>query len=213
MRMSQIIATYPSMSTTVAKLMMQRPKRNHTPQVLYIWGKTGTGKTTAVDRVVHLVRELYNVDYYYKVGGLSKYFDGYDNQEIVIIDDPVKPQAQVNQDDVQMLKRVLSTGDTIVEVKFGNMVFDAYLVIITANLDPNELANACGIDCREAIFRRLTDTCGAINTDRLQDCRDRLPELLLRYIFRIMTHYKLGKYNDTDLDCYFSVKFCLQSKL
>ena len=160
-RKSQIIAQYPVMARTVEQLMWLWPIRDHTPQLLYLWGQTGIGKTTAINTVLKTIRHHYNIDYYFKPGGLSKYFDGYNNEPIVVNDDPIPPNIKVDGDDIQMLKRVISTGDTIVEVKYGSVVFDTYLLIITANTDPRQLAERCGLECREAIFRRFIDTCGA----------------------------------------------------
>lgn len=59
------------------------------------------------------------------MGGLSKFFDGYDNQPITWIDDLVSPSCFRTGDEepVQRFKTVISTGEVLVEVKHGSMVF------------------------------------------------------------------------------------------
>jgi len=56
-----------------------------------LWGPTGVGKTSMVFRVLKALQKADVVDYYSKGGGLKKFWDGYDNQPIAWIDDPVSP--------------------------------------------------------------------------------------------------------------------------
>ena len=88
--------------------------------------------STSVSKVLNTIRKLYpTVDYYAKMGGLSKYFDGYDNQPITWIDDPVSPAVCRTGDEepVQRFKTVISTGEVLVEVKHGSMVFDSTVLL------------------------------------------------------------------------------------
>lgn len=69
--------------------------------------------------VLNTVRRLYpKVDYYSKMGGLSKFFDAYDNQPICWIDDPVSPSVLRigDEEPVQRSKTVISIGEVLVEV-------------------------------------------------------------------------------------------------
>lgn len=160
-RMSEILLEFPSMYTTIAKLMLQRPRRVLKTNVLYLWGPTGAGKTTMVYRVLSALAQRNICDYYSKGGGLRKFWDGYDNQPISWIDDPVSPEPGIETDSIQQLKNVMSIGDCIVEIKYGSLVFDSALLIITSNIHPVALANSCGDENRAPIYRRLTDSCGA----------------------------------------------------
>lgn len=160
-RMSEIVALYSSMHTTVAKLMQYRPRRQEQTQLLYLWGPSGIGKTTMVYRVLKTIQEMGLCDYFSKGGGLKKYWDGYDNQPITWIDDPVAPDSNKDSESVQQLKNVISTGDCIVEIKYGTMVFDSSILIITSNMSPQNLAVNCGEENYQAIYRRLNDTCGS----------------------------------------------------
>lgn len=167
--MSEILVEFPAMYSTIAKLMLQRPRRVLKTNVLYLWGPTGAGKTTMVYRVLSALAQRNMCDYYSKGGGLRKFWDGYDNQPIAWIDDPVTPDIGVESDSIQQLKNVMSIGDCIIEIKYGSLVFDSALLIITSNIHPTHLANACGDENRAPIFRRLTDTCGAHYISRAND--------------------------------------------
>ena len=62
---------------------------------------------------------------------------------------------------MQQLKNVMSVGDCLVEVKYGSMVFDSNLLIITSNIHQMLLGTASGEENHDPIYRRLTDSCGA----------------------------------------------------
>lgn len=104
------------------------------------------------------------------VGDLSRFWDGYDNQPLVWIDNPVSPSVLRTGDEepLQCLKTIISTREILVEVKHRSMVFDSNLIIISCNIHPNELATTCGEENRATMFQRFTDTYGAhyIGTQR-----------------------------------------------
>ena len=127
-------------------------------------------------RILNAIQKCYpKVDYHCKLGGLDKW-DGYNNQPLVYIalvynDDPICMDNKYNSEAVQRLKNIMSHGDVQVGIKGGCMVFDSSLIIITSNLDPRDLAQSCGIDNFQAIFRRLTDTCSAHQVQTRDDCK------------------------------------------
>ena len=122
---------------------------------LYIWGPTGVGKTTGLKRVLNFMRDQFDITYYFKLGGLSKFFNGYQFDDIIVIDDPVEPTNESNEQ-VQMFKSLINEHERFIEIKGSSMPLDSKLVIITANISPQSMANACGPTCRDAIYRRLT---------------------------------------------------------
>ena len=124
-RMSVIVPQHPTQYNVVAKMMQYRLRRIIKTKILYLYGPTGVGKTTMIWRCLSTLQNLGIVDYFSKGGGLKRFWDGYDNQPICWIDDPVSPQPQRNNEDVQQLKNVMSTGDCLVEIKYGSMVFDS----------------------------------------------------------------------------------------
>ena len=126
-RCSEICRKYPQLLQHVYKLARFRPQREFRTDLIYYYGPPGTSKNTTVSKTLNTIRKLYpQADYYAKMGGLSKYFDGYDNQPVCWIDDPVSPAVCRTGDEepVQRFKTVISTGEVLVEVKHGSMVFD-----------------------------------------------------------------------------------------
>ena len=173
----------------IYKLARFRPQRTHRTDLVYYHGPPGTGKTTAISRVLNTIRKMYpEVDYYAKMGGISKFYDGYDNQPICWIDDPVSPSCFRTGDEepVQRLKTVISYGETLIEVKHGSMVFDSSLIIISTNIDPEMMSKACGLDNEVAMYRRFTDTCGAHEIPDSTTARNKLIEHLVKVIARNM---------------------------
>lgn len=112
------------------------------------------------NRIVHLQVCDPQLDTYWKISGFTKYWDGYDNQPVVFIDDPVMPDIKVSKDDVQGLKMVLSNGPCPVEIKYGAMQFDSKLA---TNQASDVIAYRSGGDNSEAIRRHMVDTVGSYN--------------------------------------------------
>ena len=104
------------------------------------------------------------------MGGLSKFWDGYDNQPICLVDDPVSLSVYRTRDEepIQRLKTIISTGEVLVEVKHGSMVFDSSLIIISSNIRPDDMARTSGEDNMDAMYRRFTDTCGVTPKSKLE---------------------------------------------
>lgn len=119
------------------------------------------------------------LDFYCKMGGLTRFWDGYDNQMISWIDDPI---AQNDPESIQCLKNIISTGHSLCEVKFGTMVFDSRLIIITTNDDPVTMSNVGNDDMRAAFQRRFSDTCGSFYILSNEQARENLPRLVANCI-------------------------------
>lgn len=183
----------PTMIPHISKLMCQRPPRRHETRCLHVWGPPGTGKTSTVTRVMRSIDQLYGLSTYNKVGGFAKYWDGYDNNEFIIIDDPAPFDMRCHPDEVALFKNVVSSEETIVEVKFGSRQFDSYLVIVLSNMSSCELADSAGLICRDAVMDRLTGSRAASH----QECkvstpyqaREKLPTYLIKVVARIVHHY------------------------
>jgi hypothetical protein len=95
------------------------------------------------------------LSFYSKLGGLSKWWDGYDNDPIVIIDDPGIFDPQRREEEIVYFKNIISTGAMEVEVKCGSMQFDSQLVIMSANFDPSVFYRSAGIFHQDSIQDRL----------------------------------------------------------
>ena len=190
-RCSTICLDFPQLLPQIYKLARFRPQRTHRTDLVYYYGPPGTGKTTAISRVLNTIRKLYpEVDYYAKMGGISKFYDGYNNQPITWIDDPVSSSCFRTGDEepVQHLKTVISYGETLIEVKHGSMVFDSSLIVISTNIDPESMAKACGIDNECAMYRKFTDTAGAHEIPESATAHNKLIEHLTKVIARNMHH-------------------------
>ena len=74
-------------------------------------------------------------------------------------------------DSIQQLKNIFSTGNCQIEVKFGTMVFDSPIVIITSNASARQIALSTG-EAAEPIYRRLTDTCGSYRLEDMEQLDD-----------------------------------------
>ena len=87
---------------------------------------------------------------------MTKYFDGYDNQPIVWMDDPCPVENRTHETATIFKNVVGSTGPCQVEIKFGAMQFDSHLIIITTNVPPDAMAESFGNYSNEAMMRRFT---------------------------------------------------------
>ena len=120
----------------------------------WIWGPAGIGKSTKA--------RTYGSPTYSK--GINKWWDGYKNEPVVIIEDIPPEKAQIL---VDHLKTWLDRFVLTVEVKTSTMTISPkdYKLIITSNYSPEQCF--CEPDL-SAIRRRLT----VIHMDQMAD-RDR----------------------------------------
>lgn len=165
---NELVDEYPTCTRIVDQFMLRRPHRTERTDILYIYGPSGVGKTTCVYSLLETLKKELGIEFYCKFGGLARFWDGYDNQDIVWIDDP----TLVNENDksaVSEFKNVMSTGHVYVEVKHSTMVFDSKLIIITSNVSPHNMAMSCGSENAAAMERRFTDTCGSYFVQNLED--------------------------------------------
>lgn len=76
-------------------------------------------KTTTIHRLLEVIRSMHSELEYYMKKSLSKYWDGYDNQPIVRIDDSIPPETTISQEQGSAPKLVILTGPAFVEVKYA----------------------------------------------------------------------------------------------
>lgn len=175
-----LLADFPSQHKVIKDLMELHPIEHEYTDCVYIFGGTGAGKTTTVKRVLEYFENNWGITSYAKMGGLSKFYDGYNWQDIILIDDPIAPDAKQNADQIQAFKTLINEHKRIIEIKGGSMPMDSGLIIITANITPYQMSMACGVDCQEAVFRRLTKSPGAFFMKRSD--RDKMTRLLIDII-------------------------------
>lgn len=92
----------------------------------YIYGGTGVGKTTNLKRVLNYFEHEYEITHYYKIAGLSKFFNGYNFDDVVVIDDPIEPDS-TQRDEVQMFKSIINEHQRQIEIKGSSMPWDTKL--------------------------------------------------------------------------------------
>jgi len=114
-------------------------------RTIYVfWGKTGTGKSRRAWEEAGL--QAYPKD------PRTKFWDGYRNQENVVIDEF---RGGI---DIAHILRWFDRYPVIVEVKGSSVVLSAKTIWITSNLDPNYWYPELDGETRSALLRRLNIT-------------------------------------------------------
>lgn len=102
-----------------------QPQRDFKPEVYWVWGPTGTGKTRAV---VQIEPDLW-------ISGKNlQWWDGYENQEAVLLDDFRKDFCTFHE-----LLRILDRYPYRVAVKGGFRELNSKRIYITSCYPPNEV--------------------------------------------------------------------------
>lgn len=122
-------------------LCYNETERDWKPEVIWIWGKTGTGKSK-------LARELTGDDTYTK-NTANKWWDGYDSHENIIIDD-----FRCSWWDLTYMLALIDRYAMRVEVKGGTRQILAKKIIITSAFAPNECYRGTG-EAIEQLLRRV----------------------------------------------------------
>lgn len=135
--------------------MNRAPKEYKKKIVVWFHGNTGEGKTKTA---LEIAKQYYNNNYWMSSDSL-KWFDGYTNQRVAIIDDFRKGMLS----DWSFLLRLLDGYNLLVQVKGGFTTWSPELIIITSPATPHEAfswVNKEGEekewDKQEQLTRRLT---------------------------------------------------------
>ena len=135
------------------------------------------------------------------MGGLRKYWDGYDNQPIVVIDDPGLFDPMNKGDDVHAFKSIISAEEHLVEIKFGSMQFDSHLVIIITNYDAGMLANSAGLENQDAVMDRLVGSRSIIRSALYIPNKDSARIFLVQALCKILRKLCSARFHyDLDID-------------
>lgn len=132
-------ATAQQQRAAMAYLAYCEDERDFKPEVTWIWGPTGSGKTRRV-------REECPEDLYIK--GSTKWWDGYDKHEYVLLDDFRRGQILFPD-----LLRLLDRYPYRCEVKGGFRQMLAKRIYITAPVGPREMYAGCEEDIEQLIRR------------------------------------------------------------
>jgi uncharacterized protein YodC (DUF2158 family) len=128
--------------------------KREAPLVIWFYGKTGTGKTR---KTIEIAEEL-NLKTWMSSDSL-KWFDGYCNQELAIIDD-LRKEILPNW---AFLLRLLDRYALIVQIKGGFTRWNPKIIIITSPVEPHECfswfnrqGEQQAWDSEDQLLRRLT---------------------------------------------------------
>lgn len=192
-KFSTLVDRFPTMVAAIKRLMGNRPARRHLTRCLYVWGPTKVGKSTAIKRVLNSVQELYGYSWHAKMLGFYEKWEGYDNQDFVMIDDPGLFDARYRNKEIVDFNNVIGPDAYTCDVKFGNFQFDSRLVIITANMSPGEMADSAGRVHRDAVLDRLAGTRAyrerAVEVPDSHYAREILPRYIAKCLCKIVKHY------------------------
>lgn len=176
-----------------------RPQRSKMPRIFWYWGSTGTGKTRLALKVARaLLRNVDGADpndIWISSGGL-RWFDGYDGQLAVVLDDFRAKSLQGVTGGFSFLLRLLDRYPMSVEFKGGFVSFTPHFIFITCPHPPEVCFQKRMEHVPEDIkqlTRRIDDSDGVI-------CEFNEPELVSpagRVARRDFVHFQLyGHYPD-----------------
>lgn len=114
------------------KLIKDKPRNPDNPiNVTYIWGEPGTGKSRKMYEMVKGKK-------YYAWECSTKWWDGYDGEEYILIDDFDDKRLGV---DFRYMLRLLDRYPMNIEIKGGTTHMRGTNFILTSNKDPDLLFN------------------------------------------------------------------------
>lgn len=110
-------------------------KKNWKPAVFWLYGNTGTGKTSACFRLINECHIDANEELWLSSATGLKWFDGYESQAIGVLDD-------LRRGDLIGWKQILRITDRYpctVEIKGSHVAWCPFVIIITAPVIPEEM--------------------------------------------------------------------------
>jgi hypothetical protein len=129
----------------IAKCYLEynEPARSWLPEVTWIWGESGLGKST-------LAKSMMPTDVYIK-NTASKWFCGYDGHENVILDDFRDSWWCITD-----MLSLLDSSERRVEVKNSSRQFLARRIIVTSVFPPDQCYENCRNEPKIQLLRRIT---------------------------------------------------------
>jgi len=148
-----VVAKYSKGLTLIRSLCVSPRNPENPPKVYWLWGKTGSGKTRCATGFSRRYRPEEEA-WISHGGGELKWFDGYDGQRVVIIDDFRSKGCKF-----AFLLRLLDRYPLSVEFKGGFVNWNPEVIIITSPQCPQDMFSVRGAKIPEdlaQLTRRLT---------------------------------------------------------
>lgn len=141
---------------TMIKSLIQTQKRKCVPQVIWVYGPTGAGKTKyAMERLtkeIGLEPDLAEDLIYKSPPNITTFWTGYQGEEYVILDDIRGCDVPMNH-----LTQWLDRYKCIINIKYGHANIMAKMLIITTVKHPYEFYSDFKGEDPEQIARRCTE--------------------------------------------------------
>lgn len=141
MRLVTTIHNYQQICVAQKFLTYNEEPRDWKPEIWWIWGETGTGKSKFAREICQ------DLDTYVK-NTPTKWWDGYDGQEAVIIDDFRQEWFEFTY-----MLALLDRYEFKVEYKGGSRQFKPKLIVVTCCYSPDDCYNT--IENIDQLIRRL----------------------------------------------------------
>lgn len=133
--------------------VLNEEERDFKPDVLWLWGRTGTGKS-------HFAKNVYPERTHWWSGRDLRWWQGYRGEDVVVIDDFRKDFCKFRE-----LLRILDRYPYKVEVKGSHRELNSKMIVITTIAPPMEMyANLQG-ERLDQLARRLTKVVHATVVD------------------------------------------------
>jgi len=130
---------------TALRALLEEP-RVGAPQVVWLWGETGTGKTRRAIQYADSIAKSYWIS-----AGSLRWFDGYEGQHVAILDD-----LRTKHTTFSFLLRVLDRYPLRVEFKGGFINWVPHVIIVTAPYTPQRMYNLSNEGDMAQLTRRIT---------------------------------------------------------
>ena len=144
MRGVTAIANMQGINVATKYLTYNEPARDFKPEVIWIWGESGSGKSREA-------REICGTDIYTK-NTPTKWWDGYDAHENVIIDDFRGSWWTLTE-----MLSLLDRYERQLEVKGGMRQMRAKRIVITSIVHPRMIYGNAGDEPIEQLLRRVDE--------------------------------------------------------
>lgn len=131
-------------SAILASIRQRVPPRSSPPNVIILWGRTGTGKSRSVF-------DFHAVDSVYKHDG-GCWFDGYQDQKVALFDDYTGSEFKL-----AYVLKLLDRYPMRVPVKGGFVQWRPEVIYFTSNKDPVTWYAGALEEHQAAFFRRVNE--------------------------------------------------------